>query len=73
MDCRLPGSSVHGIFQARVLEWVAKNTGVGCNFLTALVIKQKQRHLNPLAVTSFCGSAKNQLGVAEGKGNGCRH
>ena len=22
MDCRLPGSSVHGIFQARVLEWV---------------------------------------------------
>ena len=23
MDCGLPGSSVHGIFQARVLEWVA--------------------------------------------------
>ena len=23
MDYRLPGSSVHGIFQARVLEWVA--------------------------------------------------
>ena len=23
MDCRLPGSSVHGIFQARVLEWGA--------------------------------------------------
>ena len=23
MDCRLPGSSAHGIFQARVLEWVA--------------------------------------------------
>ena len=22
-DCRLPGSSVRGIFQARVLEWVA--------------------------------------------------
>ena len=22
MDCGLPGSSVHGIFQARVLEWV---------------------------------------------------
>ena len=21
MDCSLPGSSVHGIFQARVLEW----------------------------------------------------
>ena len=23
MDCSLPGSSVHGIFQARVLDWVA--------------------------------------------------
>ena len=23
MDCSLPGFSVHGIFQARVLEWVA--------------------------------------------------
>ena len=22
MDCSLPGSSVHGIFQARILEWV---------------------------------------------------
>ena len=23
MDCSLPGSSIHGIVQARVLEWVA--------------------------------------------------
>ena len=23
MDFSLPGSSIHGIFQARVLEWVA--------------------------------------------------
>ena len=23
MECNLPGSSIHGIFQARVLEWVA--------------------------------------------------
>ena len=33
LDCSLPGSSVHGIFQARVLEWGAiafsgKNTGM---------------------------------------------
>ena len=26
MDCSLPGSSVHGIFQARVLEWGAKKS-----------------------------------------------
>jgi len=23
MDCSLPGSSIHGTFQARVLEWIA--------------------------------------------------
>ena len=28
MDCSLPGSSVHGIFQARVLEWVARLTDI---------------------------------------------
>ena len=40
MDCGLPGSSVHGIFQARVLEWVAiqahiytKNTCVWYSYL----------------------------------------
>ena len=33
-DCRLPGSSVHGIFQARVLEWVA----------IARQYNKKQRH-----------------------------
>jgi len=25
MDCNPPGSSVHGILQARILEWVAIN------------------------------------------------
>ena len=29
MDCSLPGSSVHGIFQARVLEWVANAFSTG--------------------------------------------
>ena len=36
MDCSLPGSSVHGIFQARVLEWGAiafsKKELVGVDF-----------------------------------------
>ena len=26
MDCGLPGSSVHGIFQVRILEWVATSS-----------------------------------------------
>ena len=36
MDCSLPGSSVHGIFQARVLEWGAvafSKTSVLATFL----------------------------------------
>ena len=28
MDCSLPGSSAHGIFQARVLEWLAPSPPV---------------------------------------------
>ena len=46
MDCSLPGSSVHGIFQARVLEWVAicsHYQGVKVplfHFLTSIVLNQ---------------------------------
>ena len=29
MDCSLSGSSVHGIFQARILEWVAMPSSRG--------------------------------------------
>ena len=29
MDYSLPGSSVHGIFQARILEWVAMPSSKG--------------------------------------------
>ena len=32
MDCRLPGSSVHGIFQARVLEWVVISSSGGSSW-----------------------------------------
>ena len=33
MDCSLPGSSGHGIFQARVLEWVAISFSRGSSWL----------------------------------------
>ena len=38
MDCSLPGSSVHGIFQARVLEWgaIAFSRAKGQQFLNSL-------------------------------------
>ena len=29
MDCSVPGSSVHGIFQARILEWVVNSFSRG--------------------------------------------
>ena len=32
VDCSLPGSSVHGILQARILEWVAISSSRGCHF-----------------------------------------
>ena len=32
-DCSLPGSSVHGIFQARILEWVAISSSLGSSWL----------------------------------------
>ena len=31
MDCSLPGSSVHGILQARILEWIAIPFYRGCS------------------------------------------
>ena len=49
MDCSLPGSSVHGIFQARVLEWVAiaiqpSNTTTGH---THQGTQNRKRHVYP--------------------------
>ena len=38
MDCSLPGSSAHGIFQARVLEWVAIE-GTYLNIIKAIYEK----------------------------------
>ena len=33
MDCSLPGFSVHGVFQARILEWVAISSSRGSSWL----------------------------------------
>ena len=37
-DCSLPGSSVHGLFQARVLEWGAlpSPAGVGSGYIRVI-------------------------------------
>ena len=36
MDCSPPGSSIHGIFQARVLEWVAIAFSSGLSYNTLI-------------------------------------
>jgi len=43
MDCSLPGSSAHGIFQARVLEWGAIAFSKSYNLL--LLFKKKKDFL----------------------------
>ena len=41
LDCSPPSSSVHGIFQARVLEWVALSLSRGSSWLIHFVVWQK--------------------------------
>ena len=38
MDCSLPGSSIHGIFQARVLEWGAIAFSLSKSFIPSLCV-----------------------------------
>ena len=40
MDCSLPGSSVHGIFQARVLEWGAIKSYYTTIILSILLMRK---------------------------------
>ena len=57
MDCSLPGSSVHGIFQARVLEWSA---------ITFSILKLKLQYFGHLMQKD--DKMEKTLGKIEGKG-----
>ena len=52
MDCGLPGSSVHGIFQARVLEWGAIAFSVSSPNRT--LINTKEKFVPYIYVYAFC-------------------
>ena len=43
MDCSLPGSSIHGILQARVLEWGAIAFSEICALLLLLLLSHVSR------------------------------
>ena len=47
MDCSPPGSSVHGIFQARILEWVAMPSSRGSSW------PRNQTHISCIAGRFF--------------------
>ena len=51
MDCSLPGSSIHGIFQARVLEWGAiafSDIGVGPALTTSFYLQDPISKCSPI-------------------------
>ena len=65
MDCSLPGSSIHGIFQARVLEWVAIAFSEGClQNLTnyTLLHGMNALHLRTSTLIQFRGPEDEMVG-----------
>ena len=46
MDCSLPGSSIHGIFRATVLEWGAIAFFLTCGYSTSIKPFFKKQHNN---------------------------
>ena len=62
MDCSLPGSSIHGIFQARVLEW-----GAIAFSETSLSPKESlsQQTFNPSLEGSFLHSSNTGVNYSQ--------
>ena len=62
MDCSPPGSSVHGIFQARILEWVASSFSRRSSWprdwtgVYGKIPWRKNRLLTPVLLGFPCGS-----------------
>ena len=66
MDCSLPGSSIHGIFQARVLEWGARmliNCWWECKTVEPPPWKTFSHFLTKLNTVLACDPAVTLLGV----------
>ena len=63
MDCSLPGSSIHGIFQARVLEWgaIAFSTN---SFWVVLIIQAYLLLLRFVDTVFFCKPRIGAIGAS---------
>ena len=48
LDCSLPGSSVHGVFQAKVLEWGAITFSITLNAAAAKLLQSCPTLCNPI-------------------------
>ena len=64
MDCSPPGSSIHGVFQTRILEWVAISFSRGSSQPKDLDLNKyqwgnKQKNIRFFFSFSFGGSADN--------------
>ena len=66
MDCSLPGSSVHGIFQARILEWVATSYSKGSSWPRDRTCVSCISHLGRQILYHFTTSFKAP-GVGDGQ------
>ena len=63
--CRLPGFSAHGIFQARILEWVA--ISFSSQVIFKIVVRFVFRRVNVRWSLSSRGLGRGRLGVGGGK------
>ena len=61
MDCSLPGSSAHKIFQARVLEWGATAFSEQCSQLLA----KNLEYLKPVMTVPFSFASDHKGKTAE--------
>ena len=59
MDCSPPGSSVHGILQARILEWIAMPSSSRIYVYTYLKIKLGSHHIKFGLMIFLVSTSKN--------------
>ena len=74
LDCSPPGSSVHGILQARILEWVAVSFSKGSSIFPSIRVFSNESVL-PIRWPKYCIFSyllsKDFLGCKELKSRSC--